>query len=122
MDGKVCTKEEKFIHIEESLKRIEQFIEKLDTRQRKFETKTELQESKVSRVDSLEARQQIVEMKTELQESKISSLVKSFEDLNNKMNKFNILLISNLVAAIFMILSGIGVLSFFILSGGIGNG
>jgi uncharacterized protein YhaN len=122
MDGKVCTKEEKFIHIEESLKKIEQFIERLDTRQRQFEMKTELQENKVNRIDTLEARQREVELKTELQESKINTLIKNIEDLTGKMNKFNFLLISNLVAAIFMILTGLGALTFFIVSGGIGNG
>jgi cellulose synthase/poly-beta-1,6-N-acetylglucosamine synthase-like glycosyltransferase len=87
-----CINKEKFTYIETTQKKISETLEKtLDT-------------------------QNQINIKTEIQDNSIREMKLKIDSLFSKLDKFNILLITNLIGLIFLILGGLGTSIFFIIS------
>lgn len=87
-----CMNKEKFVFLETTIKKTSETLEKT--------------EEKLNQIN----------IKTEIQDNNITNIGMKVDSLFVKLDKFNILLITNLIAVIFLILSGLGASIFFIVS------
>lgn len=88
----ICINKEKFVYLESTIKKTSETLEKT--------------EEKLNKIN----------VKTEIQDNSIVNIFKKLDLVTSKLDKFNILLIVNLISVIFLILSGLGVSIFYIIS------